>query len=588
MGEKKENLNKEEVVIEEIKEELVTSEEQVNATETEKADKEKQVTEVKPKEEVRQEAINSDEITHQTVKVKSDSACIKKAIFGISIAFIILLAIFLVLSTVFALIHSNNDKIISGIYINGINVSGLTKQEAIDSLSNNLSDNTSKMIKLKHGDFESSIMGKQISASFDIVSSVDVAYQMGRNGSLIQNNYCILSAMMQHLNIEPILNYNDQALTDLLNDLSEKLPDRMIQSSYYIEEDHLVITRGKSGSTIDIPSLKQQILAAITNPNATQEIVIPTHQENPDPINIDKIYQEVHKEAVNAHYTTDPFVVYPHVNGLDFNLSLEDARALLQEEKEEYIIPLITLYPSITTNQIGTEAFPDLLSSFSTKYVASNVNRSTNLRLATEKINGTVLLPGETFSYNKTVGKRTIEAGFKDAAIFQGGKVVDGLGGGICQISSTLYEAALYANLEIIERSNHGFVTSYLGAGLDATVVYGAIDFQFKNNRNYPIKIVGNVSGGIAEFKIFGKKEEVEYDVEITTKRIATIPFKVRYVNDASLAQGKTKVLQGGSNGCKTETYKILKQNGEVVSTTLISRDTYNAMEKIIAKGTKK
>ena len=114
---------------------------------------------------------------------------------------------------------------------------------------------------------------------------------------------------------------------------------------------------------------------------------------------------------------------------------------MLKTQKDEYTIKLKTLYPNITTSMIGMEAFPDLLSTFSTRYVTSNKNRTTNLRLAANKINRTVIMPGETFSFNKIVGKRTIEAGYKDAAIYQDGKVIDGLAGCICQISSTLFSS---------------------------------------------------------------------------------------------------------------------------------------------------
>ena len=177
---------------------------------------------------------------------------------------------------------------------------------------------------------------------------------------------------------------------------------------------------------------------------------------------------------------------------------------MLLEDKSEYVIPLQTLYPNVTTNMIGTEAFPDLLSTYSTRYSTRDRDRTTNLQLAASKINGTVLMPGETFSYNQVVGERTIAAGYKEAPIYVSGEVVDGLGGGICQITSTLYNAVLYANLEIVERSNHQFVPSYVTASRDATVVYGSIDFKFKNNRDYPIKLVCSVSGGIAKFDIYG------------------------------------------------------------------------------------
>ena len=161
-------------------------------------------------------------------------------------------------------------------------------------------------------------------------------------------------------------------------------------------------------------------------------------------------------------------------------------------------------------------------------------------------------MPGEIFSYNKVVGARTIAAGYKEAPIYLSGQVVDGLGGGICQITSTLYNAVIYANLEIVERSNHQFVPSYVTASRDATVVYGALDFKFKNNRDYPIKLVCSVSGGVASFQIFGMKTENDYEVSIS-----------------SYETGRT------STAIYSEAYKILKKNGQIVSKELLSKDTY-------------
>ena len=201
---------------------------------------------------------------------------------------------------------------------------------------------------------------------------------------------------------------------------------------------------------------------------------------------------------------------------------------------------------------IGSEAFPDQLSSFSTNYSAQNVNRTTNLRLAANKINGTVVMPGEEFSYNKVVGERTIAAGYKEAPIYVSGRVEDGLGGGICQITTTLYNAVVYANLEITERTNHQFVPSYSKAGRDATVVYGSIDFRFKNTRNYPVKILCTVSGGVAKCEIYGLKENPDYDVEITSQ-----------------------VTETTSTSIKSVTYKTVRQNGQVISSERINRDTY-------------
>ena len=189
----------------------------------------------------------------------------------------------------------------------------------------------------------------------------------------------------------------------------------------------------------------------------------------------------------DAYYTQNPFEIHPEVEGVDFDI--ESAKKMLEEDKEEYEIKLKITKPKVTTDQIGTEAFPDQLATFRTNYDGGDKDRTTNLQLACNKINGKVIMPNETFSYNKTLGARTSAAGYKNAKVYEAGQVVDGIGGGICQISSTLYNAVLRANLEIVERRNHQFVTSYVEAGMDATVVYGMTDFKFKNTRKYPVKI---------------------------------------------------------------------------------------------------
>jgi len=318
----------------------------------------------------------------------------------------------------------------------------------------------------------------------------------------------------------------------------------------------------------------------------TSDIDIPVVNKKATQIDIDAIYKEVHKAPVDAYYTTNPYVVYPSSTGLDFDISLDEAKQILSEEKDEYEIPLKVLYPSVSTNDIGSEAFPDMLSKFSTSFTSSNSNRSTNIRLAAQKINGTVLMPGETFSYNQVVGKRTAAAGFKPAPAYFGGEVVQEYGGGICQVSSTLYNAVLYANLEITERTNHGFKPSYVTPGLDATVSWGGPDFKFTNNRDYPVRISCDTSGKILKIYIYGLKRDTDYKVVLKSKYVSTVYAKTTYKTDPSLASGETKVIQSGSNGCRTVAYKYLyDSNGTLVSTECLSRDTYNPHNKVIAVG---
>ena len=479
----------------------------------------------------------------------------QKNVLSIFKLLVIIFVLILVIGfSIFTFLNLFNTNIISGVYIKGINVSNMSKSDAKYQVDKYINESLPEEITLKHDDFETTISLSQIEIEFDTKSASNNAYKVGRNGNIFQNNLYVLSTMFGKVNIEPSLKINKEQLSKNLEDISAQLPDKVVESSYYIEGNNLIITAGKEGNVVDIDATINSITNAISNfESINNPIEITVKSQQPNDIDIEKIHNEIYKEPVDAYYTQDPFSVYPSENGVDFNISIEEAKSIVNNQsQEEYTIPLKILYPKVTTNMIGTEAFPDLLSTFSTKYAVSNKNRTTNLILAENKVNGTVLMPGETFSYNKVVGARTISAGYKEAAIYVQGKVVDGLGGGICQITSTLYNAVVYANLEIVQRSNHQFVPSYVTASRDATVVYGAIDFQFKNNRNYPIKLVCSVSNGIANFQIFGLKQEDDCEVEIS-----------------SYETGRT------STAIYSEAYKILKRDGKVIGSQLLSKDTY-------------
>ena len=493
-----------------------------------------------------------------------------------------LLLIIIISFCIFGIFNVKKDVMLNGIYIKGINVSGLSKEDSKKVVYSHIEKNMPDDILLVYEDYETSISIEQIEASFKIDEAVEKAYELGKADNFFIDTITAIKLLISNINVEPSLEYNSKSLDYLIENISSKLPDTVKQSSYYIEGKNLIITKGKEGPVVVTDELKRIIMKKIVDLSYSKEkINMPTVIKQPDKVDLKKIRNEIYKEQKNAYYTANPRMVYAEVNGVDFNESIDTVQKRLDESENECVVPLKITVPEVTINDLGMEAFPNKLSTFSTKY-SSNADRTTNLKIAASKINGAVIMPGEEFSYNKVVGERTIAAGYKNAKIFSEGQIIDGLGGGICQISSTLYNAAVYANLEIISRRNHQFVTSYLPAGRDATVVYGSTDFKFKNNRNYPIKIVAVVSKGVATMEIYGLKEENEYQVEIESKVISSIPYKTVYQSKTGKRKGS--VIQKGSNGCKTKTYKILKINGREVERELLSTDTYNAVNRIIAK----
>ncbi len=511
---------------------------------------------------------------------------LKKKYILVGIFIILFITIGIIFSTIFALININNDKIISGVSISGIQVSGLSKDEAKSKIETLYQEKKEKEINIKYKDYETTLNPTLLEVNYNVDKAVDEAYSTGRKENIFLNNYDILFTLIGKKNIDVEMTINEEVTKQNIEDIGVNLPEVVIESSYSVEDDELIITKGKEGIVIDTDKLLESIKNELKDINIKEQIIeIPVLNKEPEKIDIDKIHDEIYKEAKDAYYTKNPFAVYPEVEGVDFNV--EEAKALLEEEKEEYIIKLKITKPKVTISQIGSEAFPDQLATFTTRFDVSDVDRSTNLKIACQKINGKVILAGETFSYNKALGARTAAAGYKNGKIYEAGQVVDGIGGGICQISSTLYNSVLLADLEIVERRNHQFVTSYVGPGRDATVVYGVTDFKFKNTRQYPVRISATAQNGIATISIYGIKEENEYTFKFSTKTIATIPFSVKYVEDESLNLGTEKVKQKGTNGLKTETYITKMLNGKVISTKLLSRDTYDAMERIVIKGTK-
>lgn len=520
----------------------------------------------------------------ENITIEKNNKKIKK----IAIIMSIILLILLILSTIFAVFNSMNNKIISGISIQGISISGLTKEETETKFKELIEDLSQKEIVLKYGDLETSINFAELNIKYYVDTAINEACRLGRDGNIFKNNFDIVKTRIAKRDIKISINYSESELNNKMDSIMAMLPNAVQEYNYYIEDENIIITKGQKGIDIDREKLKNTINDEIQTLESNTAIIdIPVFEKEPDEINLEKIHSEIYKEAQDAYVTQEPLTVHPNVNGVDFAISIDEIKELLKEDREEYTIPLKITIADKTVNDLGEDAFPNVLGTFTTRYDASNKNRSNNISLASDKINGTIILPGETFSYNQTVGKRTIDAGYKEAGAYAGGKVVQEIGGGICQVSSTLYNAVLYANLEIVERSNHYFETSYVDPGRDATVSWGTVDFKFKNNRKYPIKIEAVSKNGVTKMSIKGIKEEKEYEVIIQSEVTSIIQKSIKYEEDSSLDSSVEQVEQEGHNGCTSKAYKILKLNGATISTEELSTDYYHALDKIVKKGTK-
>ena len=251
---------------------------------------------------------------------------------------------------------------------------------------------------------------------------------------------------------------------------------------------------------------------------------------------------------VDDSLNMETYEVIPGAYGYRFDMA--KARKLINKADfgETLYIPMELEEPEIFGDKVY---FRDVLGHCETKHT-DDENRNHNLTLACASMNGIILQPGETFSYNDTLGQRTKENGYRRAGAYSGWELVQSYGGGICQGSSTLYCAALYADLEIVQRKNHGYKVGYLDAGLDATVNWGGPDFQFRNNTHFPVKIAAEVSDGFVKVTILGT-EERDYYVEMETE--------AKWGNDAIYAK---------SFKCKYD-----RATGELLSRDLEAKSTY-------------
>ena len=577
----KQNIDNTEVVKEPIKE---------NSSED---DEETKIVPYAGKELVKVEADEpEDEEKPEYVKEMLEKSRRRMYIFISSVGIFLIAIIF---STIFAIMDSGSTTINKGIKIKNIEVSGLSKEEAKNTVEEALEKELTPEIKIKYEDkYETSFNSEQIEFEYDIDKAIEDAYKIGKSGNIVENNYSILISSIFGKNINIENTYNEALLNTFIDEIQANIPGVVIEPAYYREEDELFVSKGIDGLSIDKDLLKNQIIDDLTSRNIIemkddsykQSIELQVFDTKAEHIDMAKIYEEIHTEPKDAYYELEPYALYPDVDGVDLAMSVDEAQKEVDsEDKDEYKFKLVITKADKTINDLGLEAFPYEISEFSTKYDASNVNRSTNLKIAAGKINGIVLMPGEEFSYNKVVGKRTVEEGYKDAKIYADGGVVDGLAGGICQISSTLYNAVLLANLEVTERYNHTYTTSYLPAGRDATVVWGAKDFKFVNNRSYPIKIEASVGNGIAEFKFHGIAEKTEYEIKILPVVTSSIPFSIAYEDDPTLPAGVEHLKQGGHAGCRVTTYKEVRLNGTTISKDIITTDTYSPMKKIIVRG---
>ena len=484
----------------------------------------------------------------------------------------------------------NYKNIYSGVYVEDIDLSSQPKETAIQEIKskyNNLLEGKEIQIVCKNQ--TKKVVLNKLGTYYDVDSAVEDAFKVARTGNPIKRLLTISKIKNKHHVIKLSIHVDREKLQEYVKELNAQLDNPAKEYSYAIEGDKLKVVNGVPGDGINTEKAIALVISAINQGDAA--VNLPTEIVKPKSVSVEDLSTKVFSEPVDASYEVKNhrLKIIPEVKGKKFDL--EEAKRQIEQHKadgQQFYIPLIYTNPKVYSNQLESSFFKDVMATYTTNFNAGYVERTHNVALAASKINNVVLGVGDVFSYNNVVGPRSDSTGFKKAKVFVGGEIVDGMGGGICQVSSTLYNAVLLADLDIVKRLNHSMVVSYVPEGQDATVADGAIDFLFKNNTKAPLKLISTIKGSRLIFEIYGTNPEPGKVVEIRNNIVSTTPFEVKRKDDSSLPEGKVVVEQKGVKGCVADVYKIIKRNGVEESKQHIARSRYMPTPQIEIRGTKK
>lgn len=509
----------------------------------------------------------------------------------------VLCAVLLALYCALCAFGGSGDTLCDGTTVNGINIGGMTKEQAVSALTEQLAGTTSvegtdySAIDVVPDIPDSQTYTVDLSGclSFDVTDTVEQAWAHDHGGMFLSRGIRFLTTLGGGKSYHVAPQAADAAqVRSALEATGILTLNTTTQTTYALTDTTLDFTMGVSGVSVDENALIQKILDN-TAKGDYSSITCEMVSADPDPIDIQAIHDALYAEPANATLEVaddGSYTVTDSVQGIDFDVAGAQSILSAAQPGETVSVPLNRQDPAIDTATLKANLFKDVLGEYTTS-VSGTADRRSNVQLAAQKCSGTILLPGEVFAYNQVVGQRTEAAGFKKAGAYSNGETVQELGGGVCQDSSTLYCAALYANLEIVERHNHSYVSSYVPIGMDATVSWGGPDFQFRNNTDYPIKVVASYANSKVTFQIVGTKTD-DYSVKITTETIGTTAPTVQEVPDDTLEAGTTQVADKGHTGYKVQSYRhVYDASGNVVYEGKESLSSYKMTPKIIHVGTK-
>lgn len=478
----------------------------------------------------------------------------------------------------------NYEPILPGVSICGVDVSGLTQEEAsayVAAALQSAADQETFTIVFPDRELEiQHYLNCQVPT---LEAAVSEAWQYGRGIDSKLNEAREWTA--EHpLALEPSVTL--QLRTDVLKQsveaYAETLDSRATDCRILESEDSIEIIKGRDGKQLDCASLCREIETAIENGEHRLEAEYTLQLSGERQLRT--LHERYCTVAADACWNPETQSIQPEVPGRNFDLE-QALEALRVPDGTHIVLNVERSEPDITEAILQEKLFVDELGQYSSPHTAI-APRTNNLIKACEAIDGTVLNPGDTFSFNDIVGPRSYETGYQDAAIYLNGETTDSVGGGICQVASTIYVCALQADLEIVQRAEHMYFVDYVPAGQDATIYWdGGLDFQFRNNTDYPIRVDASVSGGYVHISLWGTNEDGHYAV-ITSETVSVTPWETVTKEDETQPPEYEKITTTPYTGYVVNTYRnIYDADGNLLSSTFEAKSTYHKRDQVITIG---
>ena len=500
-------------------------------------------------------APKKDSTQKKTVKKEKTGNGKKKALTIIIVAVVVLVLAFCGLGA-----YANGlETIYPNISMEGNDMGALTVEQAAERLTAagmGVEDEKILIVNLPAG-IELKVNAVEVGCSLNAPDAAAYVYDLCHGGNFLSNTFTYLRSVFGgiQLKVGDGAKLNEELLKQLVDDAAKQVQKGLMESGLDIGEEALTVIKGASSASIDADDLYDVVKTALQGGKFESiDYDAVNSGDKVEEIDLQGLYDTVFQEPVNAKYDPETKAATESVVGRAFDM--EEAKRLWDEASvgDKVIIPLIITEPEITSEKLNAMLFGEILSQKSTTLSGSSSARINNITKAAAAINGMILNPGDEFSYNGTVGERTAYKGYQGAGAYSGGKVVTEIGGGICQVSSTLYYCSLYANMQITARTCHMFGVAYLPSGLDATVSWPSPDYKFKNSSEYPIKIEAYVDSSkyVLTVKIHGSNPD-KIRVEITADRWNT------------------------ANGFAAQTYRwVYDKDGNLISKTKEASSSYS------------